>query len=123
MANTWVTIEDDPNIIDAVIDDEIEQLDNVMTEVQDTLESDDEEEEGIECIDVDNDVEMEPKVTSDEVSNALDCLKKFIEQNEELPDECSRAINRFERSLFRHRMDSVTKRKTNTPSIKLFFKK
>ena len=118
MAKTWVTIEDDPDVIDAVIDSEIEALEK-MTEMQNTsVESESEEEND----DLDDDVKMEHIVTNDEMSGALDCLKLFIEQNE-LPDECSRDINRVERSIYRHKLTNMTSRKTSTPSINSFFKK
>ena len=114
MATAWVSIEDDPDVIDAVIDDEIEELGKTR-EIQDMIMESDSEEE-----DLDNDVEMAHVVTQEEVSSALDCLKLFIEQND-LPEECSRDINRFERSIYNHKMASMTKRKTSTPSIKSFF--
>ena len=85
------------------------------------VKSDSEEEEGMEDDDLDNDVDMEHIVTSDEARDATGCLESFIEQSG-LPDECSRDINRLERSIFRHRMTSMTKGKTSTPSIKSFFK-
>ena len=82
IAKAWVSIENDPAIINAVIDNEIEEL-GKTTEIQGIIiESGNEEEND----DLDNDVEMKHIVAPDEVSSALDCLKLFIEHNE-LPDE------------------------------------
>ena len=82
MAKVWVSIENDPDIIDAVIDNDIEEL-RKSIEIQDVIiESGSEEDND----DLDNDVEMKHIVAPDEVSSALDCLKLFIEHNE-LPDE------------------------------------
>ena len=85
MIKAWVSIENDPDVINAVIDNEIEELGKIA-EIQDIIiESDSEEEND----DLDNGVEMQHIVAPDEVSGALDCLN-------ELPDECSkRGIYRF----------------------------
>ena len=81
MAKVWITIEDDSDIIDAVIDNEIEEL-GIATETQDMI-----IDESNSDNDLVNEVEMQHVVIQDEVSGALDCLKLFIEQNG-LPDEC-----------------------------------
>ena len=86
MAEAWITIEDDPNIIHALIDDEIEEL-GIATEIQDMI-----IDESNSDNDLVNEVEMQHVVIQDKVSSALDCLKLFIEQNR-LPDECSNNIN------------------------------
>ena len=59
MTKVWVSIEDDPDVIDAVIDDEIEELGKTR-EIQDMIIESDSEEENE---DLDNDVEMPRVVT------------------------------------------------------------
>ena len=99
-----------------MIDTEIEALDEVNIATVQIADDDSEEEDSV-------DVEISlPKVPMDDVTKALDSLKLFLSQND-LLDECPRDLNRFERSIWRHRMSSLTKERISTRYIVSFFEK
>ena len=119
MAELWAGAEDDPDVMDAVIDDELEALENINKEEEEDIGADDSEEEE----DEGGDTGLVTRIVSnEEVALALDSVKLFIEQND-LTNKCSQGLNKLERSILRNRLGRLRKNRVSQPSILSFLKK
>ena len=107
----WVEVEDDKDMINAIIDDEVEILE---TETQPTADSvlavEDDEESDVEAIDLDEEKE-EDLVTFLEAEEAVNKLSKSC-KGLGVPEEATVHLDRFKRALLKAKLNKKTKSTT-----------
>lgn len=113
MRDTWIDLEEDPIVIDSIIDDEINKLDSHS--VGDAEEIDDNSLEDSVVHDDDDDVH---NISHIDVTNSFNTIRKYIKKND-LPPEISLSLDRVQQKLQQSRALSTK----ISPSILTFFKK
>ena len=109
MAEVWAEVEDDPDVIEAVIDDEIEAIDKGCDGEIEVEEDHDRS--------MDMEIDEEPKVVSHiDVTEAIATIRNYMTK-EGLSAEMY-ALDGLQRSIQQHRAAKAT----SSPSIKTFLK-
>ena len=116
MRDTWIDLEEDPIVIDSIIDDEINKLDSHS--VGDAEDIDDNSLEDGFLHDDDEDDDDINNISHIDVTNSFNTIQKYIKKND-LQPEISLSLDRLQRKLQQSRALSTK----ISPSILTFFKK
>ena len=119
MVDTWIDVEEDPMVMDSIIDDEMMKFDSSDSTAGVTEDTDDDDSAGENGALVHDDEDDDTNIISHiDVTNAFDTIRNYIKKND-LPPEILLNMDRLQRKLQQARALSTKL----SPSILAFFKK